>query len=237
MSFILIWQGYIYFGFFPSSVLPSPTSIINAILTFKEVLFVHTLQTVGEAVLGLLIAIILGVLVAVIIFLFPLIRKAVYPFLVLSQSIPIIALAPLLLLWFGFGLLPKVIIVALYCFFPISIAVSDALLHTDKQFVDLLKGMKASSWQILIYIRIPAALPAFFSGLRIAVTYAIAGAIVGEYVGAYQGLGIFMQTAARNHATTLVFASLFAATFISVLFFITVSLVEKIMIPWRIKND
>jgi ABC-type nitrate/sulfonate/bicarbonate transport system permease component len=166
-------------------------------------------------------------------FLFPRIRAAAYPLLVVSQTIPMIALAPLLLIWFGFGLFPKVIVVVLFCVFPIAIAVTDALHTTDQNTVDLLKSMRATRWQILTFVRLPSSLPAFFSGVRISATYAIGGAIVGEYVGAYRGLGVFMQTSANSHAIDLVFAALVIVACTSMIFLGLVSITERICIPWR----
>lgn len=233
--FLLLWEVYVRLGFIYDTILPTPSAILSALVAYQDILFIHTAQTVWEALIGLGVAIVLGLSTAILISLSPFIRKAIYPFLVFSQSIPIIALAPLLLLWFGFDLLPKVIIVTLYCFFPITIAVADSLLNTDEYLIDLLKGMRASTWQILLLVRLPNSLPAFFSGLRIAVTYSLVGAIVGEYVGAYRGLGIFMQTAANTHAVVLVFAALVMTTLVSIVFFVLVSFIEKIVIPWKIK--
>ena len=233
IALLLIWEGYTRAGFISEKILPPPTAIWQALLTHWQILLPHTMQTLVEALIGLAVAIILGIIVAIFIFLSNSLRKAVYPILVFSQTIPIIALAPLLLIWFGFDLLPKVIIVALYCFFPITIAVSDALLHTDAALIDLLRSMRATKWQMLWFVRLPAALPAFLSGLRIAVTYAMAGAIVGEYVGAYQGLGVYMQRTANTHAVVLIFASLAIIVMVTIGLLGIVFLFEKILTPWK----
>lgn len=232
-AFLTVWEGASRLGFVAKTVLPPPSDIFAAIVTYRDILVVHTIQTVAETLIGLLLAIVLGVGVAIVLFLFPRVRAAVYPLLVFSQTIPIIALAPLLLIWFGFDLLPKVIVVVLYCFFPIAIAVSDALHAVDQNAVDLLRSMRASSWQILYFVRLPSSLPAFFSGLRISATYAITGAIVGEYVGAYKGLGVFMQTSANSHAIHLVFAALVVVALLSILLLALVSILERIFTPWK----
>lgn len=232
-AFLLFWELYSRIMDTSKILLPAPSDIIRAIFANAEILRIHTAQTVYEALIGISVAIILGVGVAIIIFLLPRVRAAVYPLLVLTQTIPMIALAPLLLVWFGFDLLPKVIIVVLYCFFPIAVAVTDGLTNVNQNEVELLESMRARSFQILKYVRIPAALPMFFSGLRISVTYAITGAIVGEYVGAYRGLGVFMQTSANSHAIVLVFAAVVITALVTVLLLAVVSLAERIFVPWK----
>ncbi len=235
--FVVLWELYCRLGGISKTILPAPSDIFQALIVNRAILSVHAAQTLLEAMIGLLWAIFLGVAVAIVLFLFPRVRSGVYPLLVLSQTIPIIALAPLLLIWFGFDLFPKVIIVILYCFFPITIAVTDALRATDENLVDLLKSMRASSWQILRFVRLPSALPAFFSGLKIAVTYSIAGAIVGEFVGAYRGLGVYMQTSANSHAIDLVFAALVITALITVLLLGFVSMLERMFTPWKYTHE
>jgi ABC-type nitrate/sulfonate/bicarbonate transport system permease component len=151
---------------------------------------------------------------------------------VTSQTIPIIALAPLVLIWFGYDLGPKVLVVALYCFFPIAVACADGLLGTDPDLERLMRSMRASRWQILQLVRLPGAMPAFFSGLRIAATYSMTGAIFAEYVGAYQGLGIYMENSANAHAVVLVFAAILVTAVLSLLLFGLVSVIERIALPW-----
>ncbi len=232
-ALILIWEVWCRVGEISKTILPAPSDIMSALFSYRGIIAVHTVQTLEETFVGLFFAALLGVSVAFALYLFPRARTAVYPMLVLSQTIPMIALAPLLLIWFGFDLLPKVIIVVLYCFFPISVALTDALSGAQEDHVELLKSMKASQLQILRYVRLPAALPAFFSGLRISVTYAITGAIVGEYVGAYRGLGVFMQTSANSHAIALVFAALVVVAIVTMLLLALVSTAENIFVPWK----
>jgi ABC-type nitrate/sulfonate/bicarbonate transport system permease component len=185
-----------------------------------------------ETVLGLAAATILGVGLAIMLDVSVWMRRAVYPVLVTSQTIPIIALAPLLILWFGFDLGPKVIVVALYCFFPIAVACADGLLGADPDLLRLMRSMRASRWQILWLVRLPGAMPSFFSGLRIAATYSVTGAIFGEYVAAYQGLGIYMETSYNAHAIVLVFAAIVVTAILSLFLFGLVSLIERLALPW-----
>lgn len=232
VALLALWELVVRSGQVSAVLLPTPTSIVQALTENWDVLSVHTLQTLMETVIGLALATLLGLLLAVLIDLSAWTRKAMYPLLVISQTIPIIALAPLLLLWFGFGLTPKVIVVVLYCFFPVAVATIDGLMSTDRDLLRLMQSMGASRWQILSLVRLPGALPAFFSGLRIAAAYSVTGAIFGEYVGAYQGLGIYMQTSANSHAIVLVFAAIVISSVLSLLLFGFVSLLEWIALPW-----
>ncbi len=214
-------------------LLPRPSAIFSALSSNWNVIAPHAYQTILETAIGFIIAIILGVGTALLLDLTDWIKRALYPILITSQTIPMIALAPLLLIWFGFDLVPKVIMVVLFCFFPIAIATAQGLASTDKDHLKLFKSMGASYFQLLRYVKFPNALPQFFSGLKIAAAYSITGAIVGEYVGAYQGLGIYMKLAANSQATVLVFAAIFVTTFLSLLLFGLVVIIEKLSTPWN----
>lgn len=232
IALLAIWELYVRSGQVSITVLPSPTAVVQALIENWDVLSVHTIQTLLETVLGLAASILLGVLLAVVLDLSTWARRAIYPLLVTSQTIPMIALAPLLLIWFGFDLGPKVIVVTLYCFFPIAVACADGLLGSDPDLLRLMRSMRASRWQTLWLVRLPGAMPSFFSGVRIAATYSVTGAIFGEYVGAYQGLGIYMQASANAHAIVLVFAAIVVTAVLSLLLFGLVSLIERIALPW-----
>jgi len=232
VALLAFWELYVRSGQVNPAVLPSPTGIIQALIDNWDVISVHTLQTLLETVLGMAAATLLGLLLAALLDISSWTRRAIYPLLVTSQTIPMIALAPLLLIWFGFDLGPKVIVVTLYCFFPIAVACADGLASADPELMKLLRSMRASRWQALWLVRLPGAMPSFFSGLRIAATYSVTGAIFGEYVGAYQGLGIYMQTSANSHAIILVFAAILVTAVLSLLLFGLVSLIERIALPW-----
>jgi len=224
---LLFWEIYVRAGFINMRILPPPSHIFEALYSHWNSLLPHVLQTLLETIIGFLIATILGFATAILLDISPKINKTIYPLLIISQTVPIIALAPLLLLWFGFGILPKIIIVVLYCFFPIAIAGAGGLSQTKKQFMKLLKSMDASYWQGLSLVRLPSSLPSFFSGLKIAATYSVAGAIVGEFVGAYQGLGVYIQQAANSYSISLVFASIFIIIILSFIILKTVTIVES----------
>ena len=232
VGLLAFWELYVRSGQISPAVLPTPTGIVQALIDNWDVISVHTLQTLLETVLGMAAATLLGLLLAALLDISSWTRRAIYPLLVTSQTIPMIALAPLLLIWFGFDLGPKVIVVTLYCFFPIAVACADGLASADPELMKLLRSMRASRWQALWLVRLPGAMPSFFSGLRIAATYSVTGAIFGEYVGAYQGLGIYMQTSANSHAIILVFAAILVTAVLSLLLFGLVSLIERIALPW-----
>jgi ABC-type nitrate/sulfonate/bicarbonate transport system permease component len=233
VAVFVVWQLYASSGLVAATILPTPSSIITTLVTNRSVLWGHSVQTLAETLIGLVLAVLLGVGFAIALFLFARLRKALYPLLVVSQTVPIIALAPLLLIWFGFDIVPKVIVVVLYCFYPISINVLGGIRAADDQLVDLMKSLRASRWQTLRYVQLPSALPAFFSGLKIATTYAITGAVVGEYVGAYKGLGIYMETAAHADAIDAVFAAIFVIVGLSLLLLGVVVLIEQWALPWK----
>lgn len=233
LVFFLMWEGVVSAYHINIQLLPAPSKIFSALIENWSVIAPHAAQTALETLIGFVIAIILGFGTALLLDLSHFTRRTIYPLLVTSQTIPMIALAPLLLVWFGFDLLPKVIMVVLFCFFPIAIATAQGLASTDKDLLKLLKSMNASYFQTLRYVRFPGALPQFFSGVKIAATYSITAAIIGEYVGSYQGLGIYMQNVANSHATVLVFSAIFVTTLLSLLLFIFVIILEKICAPWN----
>lgn len=232
VALLALWELYVGAGQISSQVLPTPTAIVQALFDNWGIIYDHTLQTLLETLLGMAAATLLGLILAVMLDVSAWMRRAIYPLLVISQTIPIVALAPLLLIWIGYGIEPKIIVVALYCFFPIAVACADGLIGAEPELLKLLRSMRASRWQILWLVKFPGAMPAFFSGLRIAVTYSVTGAIFGEYVGAEKGLGIFMQTSTNSHAIVLVFAAILVTAVLSLLLFGLVSLIERIALPW-----
>ena len=234
---LILWELSVQIFHINPHVLPAPSAIITAYFGHADILWPHIGQTILETIIGLLLAIILGVTVAIFLQLSSFVRKSLYPLLIVSQTIPIVALAPLLLIWFGFTLLPKILIVMLFCFFPITVAFFDGMQKINPQIIRLLQSMGASRMQILYLAELPGALPAFFSGFRIAATYSVTAAIVGEYVGGYQGLGIYMQTAAHSYAVTLVFVTIAITSLLSIVLFFTVSLLERLMLPWYKKEE
>jgi ABC-type nitrate/sulfonate/bicarbonate transport system permease component len=160
------------------------------------------------------------------------VRRVLYPVLVATQTIPLVVLAPLMILWFGFGLTPKIILVALITFFPITVGWVDGFTSAEREATDLLRSMGASRRQIFLKVRLPGSLPRFFSGLRIAIVYSVIGAIFAEYAGARNGLGIFILQQQNAFRTDLVLAAVIVVTAISIILFLLTYAVERLVIPW-----
>jgi len=232
-AILIIWQVYASSGLISQRVLPPPSLIFRALGDARSVIAGHAVVTTLEILAGFIISILFAVASATIIFLSSPIKKALYPLLVASQTIPVIALAPLLLIWFGFGIGPKIIVIVIYSFFPIAVALADGLASTPKHLVDYMKSQGASRWQILRLVNYPAALDKFFIGLKIGAVYAVTGAIVGEFVGAYKGLGVYLQSSAYSYATARVFAVIFVVMLIAFALLAVIFLVQKLTMPWK----
>lgn len=217
LALLALAEASARFSWLPDYVLPAPSRVALALAQNAPELARHSAQTLAETALGFSAATLLGTLCAWGLHRFPAARQAVLPWLVVSQTIPLIALAPILLVWLGFGWLPKMLLVTMGCFFSITVATLDGLSQADPELVRLLQSMNATPRQIDRFVRFPAALPGFFSGLKIAGTYAVSTAIFSEYVGSYAGLGIFIQSSANARAGDLVFAGIFLTALYSVL--------------------
>lgn len=228
-----VWHLGVTLSDVPASFLPSPVAVLGTLLEQRGLLWRHSLTTLSETALGILLAVVTALVWAPLLDQFGVLRRALLPFLVASQTVPIIVLAPLMLLWFGFGLLPKVLLVALFAFFPIVLSTLSGLAQTPPERVDLMRSLAASPWQAFRLLRWPGALPSFFSGLRITLTYSVTGAIFAEYVGGFSGLGILLQTAANSRATPLVFATIVVIALLSSLLVASVRLLERFIMPWR----
>ncbi len=214
-------------------VIPSPAQVFEAMIRTRDTLLTqHIPQTMLETVIGLALALVLGVAVAALLDFSPLLKRVAYPLLVVSQTIPIVALAPVLILIFGFGIEPKVFVVVLFCFFPIAVTTIDGLTATDPDLVALLRAMGASRGQVWRKVRFPSALPSLFSGLRVAATYSVTGAIFGEYVTSQYGLGQYLRSAFSSFASDQVFAAIVITALLSIGLVAVVIVVERLVLPW-----
>lgn len=229
---LLAWQVYAERSGVRAIILPAPTQILAAGWETRQVLGAALLTTLLETLVGLGVSLLAGLTIAALLDFSLLARRAIYPLLVASQTLPIMALAPLLIIWFGFGLLPKVLIVTLVCFFPLAISTADGLASADPDWVALLRALGASRWAIWRMVRLPAALPAFFSGLRVAVTYSVVGATIGEWMGGENGLGLYMVRAKNALATDKVFAAILLTAGISLVLVGGLYLIERAALPW-----
>jgi ABC-type nitrate/sulfonate/bicarbonate transport system permease component len=227
------WEIVIRVFNVPKYILPGTSAILKALYVNRVILIQHTKVTVLEAGLGFICAVVLAVLLAAIMNRSRLLKDVIYPVLVISQTVPIIALAPLFMIWLGFGILPKIVIVVLVCFFPITISVTEGLETVDEDMINLMRVMKASPKQIFLKVQLPATLPAFFSGLKIAATYSIMGAVIGEWVGAKSGLGVYMTRAMASFKTDALFADILIIVVLSIFLFKIIEYVGKKIMPWN----
>lgn len=236
VALMLIWELAARAVGLPAYVLPAPSAIALALTENFSLLISHAGVTLKAVLGGLALAITISVLLAVAMDRWIFLKQALYPVLVISQAIPIFALAPLMLIWFGVGLLPKILIVALVCFFPLAVNLVDGFSQVDPETLDLMQTMRADRWMILRSVQLPSALPYFFSGLKIAATYSVLGAIIGEWLGARAGLGIYMLRAMNSFRTADVFASIIVVIVLSLTFFKLVELAGWLLMPWKREN-
>lgn len=234
---IIIWELYVKLSQIEQFILPSPTQIIGALYEHRMLILDHTYVTLYEALFGYLIAFILSLLLSLVIDSNEFLKRGFYPILVASQTVPIIAIGPLITVWFGFGILPKVMVVTLVSFFPIVVNMVDGYNTSDEGLINLLKTMNASKWQIFSKVKFPSALPSIFSGLRIAATYSVMGAVIGEWLGAQKGLGIYIRNASNSYLVDQVFAAIIVIVGISIIFYAILLLLEQLVIPWNKKDS
>jgi len=230
---ILIWQLIVDSGMIARYILPSPWDVITVGIAILPEITVHIYTTLQEALTGLFIAITLSVLLAILMDNFTIVKKALQPLLVVSQTIPIMVLAPLFVMWFGFGILPKVMVVILVCFFPIVVSLLEGMSSLDNDLLNLMKSMKANRWQIFYLAKFPASLGSFFSGLKIAATYSIIGAVIGEWMGGKAGLGVYMTRVRQSFALDKVFASILVIIILSMILFKIIELIQLLAMPWK----
>ena len=226
------WEAYARSSGVSPFVLPAPSQVLGALWDFRSEAIRHAIPTLVETLVGFSLSIAGATAVAVALDRVAWARRAVEPLLVGSQTVPIVAIAPLIVVWFGFGLLPKVLVVVLVTFFPITIALLDGFASTTAEATELLRSFGASAGQTFRKVRWPSGLPAFFTGLRISASYAVLAAVIGEYVGATEGLGIWMQLSQRSFRTDLVFAAILLTAVLSIGLYGLVVITERATIPW-----
>lgn len=230
---VAAWELWVLAAHVDAWELPSPGSIVRAGFDSRAVLRSHTWTTLRETGAGLVIGTVAGVLLAVAISSAAIVRRTVWPLVVTSQTIPIIVLAPLLAIWFGFGIAPKVVVVALVVFFPVAVSTVSGLAAADPEQVALVRSFGATRWQVLRLVLVPSALPELLAGLRISASYAIGGAVIGEYVGGTSGLGIFIDRSRASYRTDQMFAGVLVVAVLSIALFTAVQLLARLLTPWR----
>ena len=233
LALLAVWEICVRQLGVPQFVLPPPSAILRAFVLQFPTLLPHIATTLGEIVLGLTFAVVIGAGLGVVLFYAPALDRALHPLIIASQMIPVFAIAPLLIVWFGYGLWPKVAVAAMIGFFPMVVNVSDGLRSTSPDHIDLLRSLGASRWQTLIKLRLPSSLPAVLSGLKVAATLSVVGATIGEWVGARQGLGYLMVQSHSQFRDTRVFAAILALTILGLLLYGGIRMLERRLLRWR----
>ena len=236
---IAVWQVAAETGFLADTLgldpllVPSPSEIASSLVDDRAILFDNALVTLGEVLAGFGLALVLGAGAAVLLHLYEPIRQAAYPLVVASQTIPVIVIAPILVVWFGYGIGPKLAVIALICFFPITVNTLDGLRSVPRDLIDMMRSLDADRARILSDVELPSALPYLFSGAKIAVAVAVIGAVFGEWVGASSGLGYLMLQDNAQLETARLFASVFLLSVIALALFGAVAMLERAAIRWQ----
>ncbi|QHW32385.1 ABC transporter permease [Paenibacillus rhizovicinus] len=234
IALLSAWECSVRLGWIPFFILPAPTSIVHALGEDADLLFGrHLAATALESALGFLLSVCVGSLLAVGMHMYRTLNKALYPFVIVSQTIPLIALSPVFIMWFGYTIWSKIAVVFLTAFFPIVVSTYDGLGKGDAGYKELLLTMGARRWAIFRKIHVPLALPSFFSGLKLSVVYSVVGATIGEWLGGSEGLGYFSRRMSSSLKTDAMFASVFLLSALGIVFFLLIAFVEHLMLRKR----
>jgi len=229
---VAVWEAGARGFHVPAWILPAPSVIASTAIEWAPELAFHSVVTLRETVVGFFVALGLSVPLAIVIAFTSLTRRILYPILLGLQSVPKVALAPLVILWLGIGNLPKIVIVILVCFFPILVNLVAGFEATPRAMLDLMHSLRASRWAIFRRLRVPIATPYLFTGCKIAITFAVIGAVIGEFVAAQEGLGYLILISTAQSQTPLAFAAIILLTVISVVLFYVIEFVERRLISW-----
>lgn len=236
LGFLIIWEVAVMLFKLPAYLLPRPTEIVRTLIEEWDSLQSNGMVTAYEMILGYVLAVVIGVPLAIGITASPSFDRFITPILLFFQTVPKIAIAPLFLVWFGVGTMPKVLVAFLISFFPIVIDTAVGLRSVSLEMIDLARSMGATRMQIFTQFRLPTSLPYLFSGLKVAATLAVVGAVVGEFVGADRGLGYILLVANSNLQTALLFATIVVLTALGLLLFYAIEILEHFMIPWHVSR-
>ena len=233
---LILWQLVCSIGLVPAYMLPSPVQVLQAFVSELPALWKNALITLQEAFIGLILGVSVGFAVAVLMDTFAFLYKAFYPLLIITQTIPSVAIAPLLVLWFGYEMTPKIVLIVISTFFPVTVGLLDGFRSADKDAIGLLRSMGANRIKVFRYIKFPSALPQLFSGLRIAAAYSVVGAVISEWLGGFGGLGVYMTRVKKAFAFDKMFAVIFLISAISLALMALVGFAEKKCMPYRNLN-
>lgn len=228
---LIFWEAAVRLFQIPLYVLPSPTEVLNALISDRLTLLGHSVITVAEALLGMGISLVLAVVLGILMDAFAPLRQVVYPILVVTQTVPMIVLAPILIIYLGFGLAPKILTVVLMCFFPIAVSFTDGMAQLDPEYIHLARSFGAGRWTAYRLVKIPAAVPSLISGLKVAATYSVSGAVVGEWIGAQKGLGYYLLRVKNGYMLDKVFACVLVIIFLSLCMNLALWLANRIASP------
>ena len=237
LAALIVWEGAIRLFNVPTFILPAPSAVIVSLIENRAQLAAATQATALEVLFGFVLASLVGIAVALVIVRFERFGRALYPLIVLFQNVPKVALAPIFILWFGYDLAPKILLIVVIAFFPVAIDMLAGLQSVEPSFVSLMRSVGAGNGKIMMRVRIPHSLPHLMAGLKVAITFSVIGAIVGEFAGANQGLGYVIQFASTQLDTPLIFAALVVVSVLGLIFYYGVELAERILVPWAPKFD
>jgi len=237
IALIIAWQASVSLGLFYSWIVPSPWSVVQESIDIWPRLAEHTVATLGLTLLGFGLGATGGFLLSMLLHLVPFLRSALYPLLILSQNVPLVVIAPLLTLLLGYGLLPKVLLVTMVCFFPVAIAMLSGLSGTDRVLLNYMRMIGSSKCQLFWGLGLPYSVTHLFSGLKIAATYSMLSAVVAEWLSPKKGLGGFLILSSRSYKPERVFAAVIIIVVISLLLFGLVSLAERYFVRWRAHKE
>lgn len=232
-SAFAIWEIYVRLSGISPLVLPAPSRVIDQMVLNRGILWDNTRPTIQATLAGFGLSVTVAFVFSVLLDFMPRLRRALFPIFVVSQTLPLVAIAPLVVLWFGFDLTPKVLLVALVTFFPMLVALVDGYAATDPELEALLRSMGASRRVVFRTARLPSAMPYFFAGLRISITYAVVAAIFAEYVGARAGLGIVILNAKNSFRPDLMLAAVVISSALTLMLFAATALLQRIVLRWR----
>lgn len=230
---LIIWELVVQLLDIPLYVLPAPSDMLKTFVTELPILAGHAGVTIMEALVGMGISFFVGILTGIVMDAMPLVRRCIYPILVVTQTVPVIVLAPIFIIYMGFGYAPKILTVVLMCFFPIVVSFCDGLGEMDQGYLNLVKTYGGSKWQIYRIVKIPAAMISLLSGLKVAATYSISGAVVGEWIASQSGLGYYLIRAKNGYMLDKVFACVLMIVILSLLMNGAVKLFGYVVLPSR----
>ena len=224
---LVFWQLCVSLELIPDYLLPSPLQIVEAFIEDFPLLMEHAKYTLATAFIGTAIGLIISFVLSIIMDLSKTMKELIYPVILLNQTIPTIAIAPLLIIWLGYGITPKVVLVILAVFFPITIALVDGYQSVSREHLNLFKSMKASKYQLYRHLKIPSAMGSFFTGLKVALSYALISAVIAEWLGGYHGLGVYMTRVRKSYDLDSMFAVIFLISFLTILLIGLVKWLER----------